>query len=489
MNLYFSKFFSEFIFLLGDVYFILNIIILFILTLLLSRIIFSLHFNTLVIDLSFLLILFSIFFLFYSFEINVDLFFGFSVNKLLFLFKTIVYFFLIFFFLSSRNVFLFDRIINFEYTFFILFSIESFFLIVFTKNLFIFFLAIELQLLCSYVMASLKRHSNFSTEAGIKYFLFGAFSSSLLLFGISFVYGIFGTLDILNIFFLLNYFTLDVNLLLFFSFFFIFVGILFKLGAAPFHWWLPDVYEGSPTVVTLFFSIFPKLSLIFFILKIIYLLFFFNMNILFFIVGISSIFIGFLNAMYQFKFKRFFAYSSIFTIGFLILSLSQISLDSFFVSIFYLVTYSFPILILFFYVLQIRFKNFNELYFLYDLSYLSSTNRFLAFIVAFVFFSLAGIPPLVGFFGKFFLFLFFANNYNYFIIFIVLFAGVVSSFYYVRVVRILFFTKVIEYKQLFVFEFSMAFLFVILLNFVFFFFFDFFAEFIFITLFKSFFLF
>jgi NADH:ubiquinone oxidoreductase subunit 2 (subunit N) len=106
---------------------------------------------------------------------------------------------------------------------------------VFSKNLFIFFLAIEIQTLCFYILASLKRYSNFSTEAGIKYFLFGAFSSSLLLFGISLLYGLFGTLDIYYIFFILNYYSFFYSILLFFSFFFLFCGLMFKLGAAPFH--------------------------------------------------------------------------------------------------------------------------------------------------------------------------------------------------------------------------------------------------------------
>src|SRR5436305_1476370 len=129
------------------------------------------------------------------------------------------------------------NIFNIKYygeLFFFLFLIYFFFFIVFIKNFFIFFLCIEMQLLCSYVLAALKRYSNFSTEAGIKYFLFGAFSSSLLLFGISILYGLYGTLDIVNIYFIIsNYF--NYNNLLLFSLFFIFTGLLFKLGAVPFH--------------------------------------------------------------------------------------------------------------------------------------------------------------------------------------------------------------------------------------------------------------
>jgi NADH:ubiquinone oxidoreductase subunit 2 (subunit N) len=115
-------------------------------------------------------------------------------------------------------------------------SLQGSFFILFTKNLFILFLAIEIQMLCYYILASLKRYSTFSTEAGIKYFLLGTFSSSLLLFGISLMYGTFGTLDIYSIFFLINYNSFFLyDILLFFSFFFFFSGLMFKLGAAPFH--------------------------------------------------------------------------------------------------------------------------------------------------------------------------------------------------------------------------------------------------------------
>jgi NADH:ubiquinone oxidoreductase subunit 2 (subunit N) len=144
--------------------------------------------------------------------------------------------FIFLFFIISRNVFLLDKIYNFEYIYLILLSLYGSFIILFTKNLFILFIAIEIQMLCYYILASLKRYSNFATEAGIKYFLLGTFSSSLLLFGISLIYGIFGSLDIYNVFFLINYNSFFLyDILLFFSFFFFFSGLMFKLGAAPFH--------------------------------------------------------------------------------------------------------------------------------------------------------------------------------------------------------------------------------------------------------------
>jgi NADH:ubiquinone oxidoreductase subunit 2 (subunit N) len=228
------KFFSELFFFLSDFYFILNIFLLLFLGLIFTNYLYSLYNNVLLIDLSILGVVFLFFFNYFLYDLNIDLFLGFKLNSFYIFFKFIMLFFLFFFLIISRNVFVFEKIYNFEYVLLILFSIQAFFFIAFTKNFFIFFLSIELQLLCSYVLAALKRYSNFSTEAGIKYFLFGAFSSSLLLFGVSLLYGLYGTLDIINIYFIIsNYF--NYNYLLLFSLFFIFIGLFFKLGAVPFH--------------------------------------------------------------------------------------------------------------------------------------------------------------------------------------------------------------------------------------------------------------
>jgi len=186
------------------------------------------------------LILISIFFLFFFVfnlqDVNIDLFIGFKIDEFFFMYKFIFLIFMLLFFYILRDVVLLEKIYTFEYALLILLSIQGSFIVVFTKNLFIFFLAIEIQTLCFYILASLRRYSNFSTEAGIKYFLLGSFSSSLMLYGISLLYGLFGTLDMVNIFFILNYYGFfDFNVLLFFSFFFLFSGLMFKLGAAPFH--------------------------------------------------------------------------------------------------------------------------------------------------------------------------------------------------------------------------------------------------------------
>jgi NADH:ubiquinone oxidoreductase subunit 2 (subunit N) len=189
------------------------------------------------INLSLICIVILFFFNFNLYNINVDLFIGFKVDEFFFIFKLIFLTFLLLFFIVLRNVFVMDKIYSYEYILLILLSVQGSFLVVFTKNLFIFFLAIEIQTLCFYILASLKRYSNFSTEAGIKYFLLGSFSSSLMLYGISLLYGLFGTLDIISIFFILSYYGFpSFNILLFFSFFFLFSGLMFKLGAAPFHW-------------------------------------------------------------------------------------------------------------------------------------------------------------------------------------------------------------------------------------------------------------
>jgi NADH:ubiquinone oxidoreductase subunit 2 (subunit N) len=190
--------------------------------------------------------------------------------------------------------------------------------------------------------------------------------------------------------------------------------------------------------------------------------------------------------MFQFKIKRFLAYSSIFTIGLLLIILSQANIDSFFVVIFYLLCYSITLMSFFFFLLHFRFKFFKEIFYLYDLSFISKYNIGLSIFLIVLFFSFAGVPPLIGFFSKFYLFLFLINNYNYFLVFFILLSGVISSFYYVRIIRILLFNNLKIYTRVIIHELSFFIFCLLLLNLIFFLFFDFIGEFIFLSLFTSF---
>ena len=351
-----------------------------------------------------------------------------------------------------------------------------------TTNLFIMYVALEVQNLCFYVLASLKRFNNFSVEAGLKYFLLGSFSSSLLLFSISLLYGLFGTLDIFDIYYILLNFNFEfIYFLVFISLFFFLCGFFFKFGAVPFHWWIPDVYEGSPTPIMMFFLILPKILILFLLIKFYFYLFIFeiNLNIFFLFIGLLSIIIGGINAMYQLKIKRFLAYSTIVNIGYIFIALSIFSLESMFSSIFYLICYIISIFIFFWFLLFYR-KYYNlELNKLFELNYLNY-NIFLIFFISIVFFSFLGLPPFIGFFGKVFIYLNLLMQQNYFILLILLILSVIIGFYYLRVIRFLFFTNntLIEKKNVLFFNVNNVFILFILFNILFIFFFDIICEYI-----------
>jgi len=349
-------------------------------------------------------------------------------------------------------------------------------------DLFIIYLALELQNLCFYVLASIKRYSSFSTEAGLKYFLLGAFSSSLFLFGVSIIYGIFGTLNLFDIAFIIEFYEVYSSLL-FISVFFLLSGLIFKLGGAPFHWWIPDVYSGSPTVVTMFFSLMPKLVYVFIFFKLFFLFFIFDynfINFLFIIVGLSSLIVGIVNAMYQYRLKRFLAYSAIANVGYLFLSFSLSSFFGFFSSIFFIISYMVTVCLIFMFLLSYRKHEFFEFVDSFELSFLSNYNIFISIFVALIFLSFAGVPPLIGFFGKFFIFLSFIVEHNFIILFIALLFSVISGFYYIRIIRFIFFNSVNE--NIFIFNISsvvVPFVLLSLLNLVFLFFFDIICEYLF----------
>jgi NADH-quinone oxidoreductase subunit N len=201
----------------------------------LERIVKSLFLSRLIIDLTIPLIILS-FFLTLGI-VNITILLEFSsilFNKMYMFFKLYFFLFLFICLLYSRNYFLYEKIFLYEYPFLLLLSVQGSFLLLMSYDLFVIYLALELQNLCYYVLASIKRYSSFSTEAGLKYFLLGAFSSSLFLFGVSIIYGIFGTLNLFDISFIIEFY--DVNSpILFISVFFLLSGLIFKLGGAPFH--------------------------------------------------------------------------------------------------------------------------------------------------------------------------------------------------------------------------------------------------------------
>ena len=197
----------------------------------------SLKISKLIIELTIPIVILSVFFIFLFKDLNILSTSTLKIDSFYFFFRLLFIIFFIFCLYSFKNYFFLDKIYLYEFPIILLLSIEGSFLMLMTDNLFTFYLALEVQNLCFYIMASLKRYSNFSTEAGLKYFLLGVFSSSLLLFGISLLYGLLGTLDLKEIYILINYENFEyIYILLFIGLFFFICGLLFKLGSVPFHY-------------------------------------------------------------------------------------------------------------------------------------------------------------------------------------------------------------------------------------------------------------
>lgn len=486
-----APFKSEFFIFIPDIFWIFAILNILLFSIWLSNYIKSLYISRLIIDLSVPVVIFSFFFIFLFKDINLISAANFKIDSFYFFFRILFLIFFMFCLIASKNFFLLDKIYLYEYPVLLLLAAEGSFLMLMTDNLFVFYLALEIQNLSFYILASLKRYSNFSTEAGLKYFLLGAFSSSILLFGLSILYGLLGTLDLRDIYILIGYENIfDINLFLLVGIFFLISGLLFKFGSVPFHYWVPDVYEGSPTIVTMFFSLMPKIVLTFFFVKLYFFIFNFEIEFfstLFFICGFLSLFIGIFNAMYQYKIKRFLAYSSISTVGFVLISFSTMTFDGFFGGLYFIFTYLFSVALIFFILLNIRKNNLKEFNELFELSLLNNYNPILLLFICFIFLSFAGIPPLIGFFGKFFIFFSLLNSFNYFILFILFILSVISSFYYLRVIRFIYFTKTNEYNFYYYFNLNYIFFFVFYFNILFLFFFDYFGEFFYFILIKTFF--
>ncbi len=301
-------------------------------------------------------------------------------------------------------------------------------------NLLMFYLGLELSTIPLAAAANFDLEKRKSSEAAMKLIFSSAFSSALLLLGISFVYGATGTIQFNEMTLLLQH-----NPLTIFGFVLLFTGFAFKISAVPFHLWTADVYEGSPIAVTAFLSVISKGAVVFVFVTVLYQVFkpladiWYAMVVL---LAVLSIVVGNLFALRQVNMKRFLAFSSIAQIGYVLIGVSgSSSIGS--ASVFYfLLVYLFSNLAAFGVISVI--SNIHGKEEIKDYKGLYKTNPLLAWILAIALFSLAGVPPTAGFFGKFFLILSGAGAGNYLLIVIAALNMVVSFYYYLQIVRVMF---------------------------------------------------
>ena len=324
-----------------------------------------------------------------------------------------------------------------EYPILILSSILGMMIMISSNDLIVFYMGLELQSLALYVLASFNRDNLLSTESGLKYFVLSALSSGLLLYGCSLTYGFSESTNFDQI--LIN--STEFNYGTTFGIVFILVGLAFKISAVPFHMWAPDVYQGSPTSVTLFFAILPKIAALSVFIKFLYTPFA-NMNdqwqTIIVFISIASMIFGAVAAIGQKNLKRLIAYSSISHMGYALAGLATISNQGIQSSITYISIYLVMNLAFFSCLFMLK-RNDNYYENIEDLSGLSKKHPILSFSLLIVLFSLAGIPPLAGFFAKFYVFLAVIEQSMYFLAIVGLLATVVAAFYYLRIIKIIYF--------------------------------------------------
>ena len=345
----------------------------------------------------------------------------------------------IFVLISSSKYLKIFKILQIEYSILILCSILGMLVIISSNDLIVFYVGLELQSLALYVLASFNRDEIKSSEAGLKYFVLSALSSGLLLYGCSLIYGLSGST---NFELIANNFN-EIQYGLTFGIVFILVGLAFKISAVPFHMWAPDVYEGSPTSVTLFFAIIPKISALTIFIKFLYIPFI-NMidqwQIIIIFLSIASMLFGAIAAIGQKNLKRLVAYSSIGHMGYALAGLTtgtNLGIES---SIVYISIYIVMNLALFSCLFMMK-RNNKYYENIEDLSGLSKNHPILSLAFLITLFSLAGIPPLAGFFAKFYVFMAVIEQSMFFLAIIGLLSTVIAAFYYLRIIKIIYFDE------------------------------------------------
>ncbi|SDB12728.1 NADH dehydrogenase subunit N [Bauldia litoralis] len=328
---------------------------------------------------------------------------------------------------------------RFEYPVLIVIATLGMMMMISANDLIAVYLGLELQSLALYVIAAINRDSVRSTEAGLKYFVLGALSSGMLLYGASLVYGFTGTTTFPGIATALSDGTPSLGLV--FGLVFLIAGLAFKISAVPFHMWTPDVYEGAPTPVTAFFAAAPKVAAMALFIRVVVSPFApitADWQQILSFIAIASMVLGAFAAIGQRNIKRLMAYSSIGHMGYALVGLAAGTEAGVQGVIIYITIYLAMTIGAFAVILSMRRRE-GMVYEIGDLAGLSKTHPIMAFMLAAIMFSLAGIPPLAGFFAKFYVFLAAIEAGLYVLAVIGVVASVVGAYYYLRIIKIMYF--------------------------------------------------
>ena len=338
---------------------------------------------------------------------------------------------------SSKNFIIDNKLDKFEYPIIILLSILGMFFMVSSNDLILFYLGLELQSLSLYILASIDRDNLRSTESGIKYFVLSALSSGLLLYGCSLLYGFTGSTNFELISSQLN----KENTGAVFAMVFILVGLAFKVSAVPFHMWTPDVYEGAPTSITSYFAVVPKVAGLALLIKFMFVPFsniLLEWQTIIIFISIGSMILGAVAAMVQKNFKRLLAYSSIGHIGYALAGVATGAISGYQSAIVYISIYVIMNIGAFSCLYLLR-KDGQYKENISDWSGISKKHPLLAISFLIILFSLAGVPPLGGFFAKFYVFVAVLEQEMYALAIIGLLTTVMSAFYYLKIIKTIYF--------------------------------------------------
>ncbi len=340
----------------------------------------------------------------------------------------------------TRSWFKLEKLDQFEYSILMLFAVLGMGIMVSSGNLLTMYIGLEMQALSLYVMAAFNRDSLRASEAGLKYFVLGALSSGMLLYGLSLIYGFTGSLDFAQIGDFVGA-QEHIGAGLTAGLVFLLAGLAFKISAAPFHMWTPDVYEGAPTPVTGFFAGAPKFAALALITRLITWPFAdapASWQQVLIVLAVLSMGVGAFGALSQTNLKRLLGYSSIANMGYALVALAAVGPSGVSGMLVFMTIYLITIIGIFASILQMRTRD-GAVENIADLAGLSKSNMALSLVLTVLMFSVAGIPPLMGFFGKWFAFApAFSAGLSWLVVFALL-ASVVGAFYYLRIIKVIWF--------------------------------------------------